>query len=340
MPQGWDSPLIKVQDLTKDFRQHRQHTGVRGAFASLFSRSSDTLRAVDHVSFTIQPGEFVGFIGPNGAGKSTTIKMLAGILHPTSGEVWVDGLAPQHNRKANARRIGALFGQRSQLWWDLPVPDTYNLLRYLYQVPKGEFAERVRMLKDLLGMDEFWDQPVRQLSLGQRMRGELGAALLHRPKILYLDEPTIGMDALVKERIRQFLMEMNRREGATVLLTTHDLQEIEQTCPRVMVINQGKLLYDGSMRGLRERCTAHSRLVVDFYTLPPEEDLGTFAVASRDGNRVSFAFQRNHDSARDLVEAIITRYSVRDIAIQEPSIEAVVKDLFGQRPGDAEAVMA
>ena len=326
--------LIEVRDLVKIFQQKKQDIGVSGALVSLLRRSRETIRAVDGITFSVEQGEFVGYIGPNGAGKSTTIKMLSGILHPTSGNVLVDGLVPHEYRRQNAFNVGVVFGQRSQLWWDLPIGDTYNLLAYMYELKPSDYQERLALLKELLGLHEFWDRPVRQLSLGQRMRGELGAALLHRPKIIYLDEPTIGMDALVKERIRQFLLEINRRDEVTIILTTHDLEEIERTCPRVTVINQGKLLFDGQMADLRARCPAPSHLVVDFYECPPAEQLEAYAIVSQESNRVTFAFQRNHVSATQLIEGIMTRFSVRDVAIQEPAIETVVRDLYQARPGE------
>ncbi|MHB1355919.1 MAG: ABC transporter ATP-binding protein [Anaerolineae bacterium] len=320
--------LVEIEHLSKIYIRHKQAPGIKGALRSLFKRQSEEVLAVDDISCTIEAGEFVGYIGPNGAGKSTTIKMLAGILVPTSGSVRVDVLVPHLQRRENARKIGVVFGQRSQLWWDLPIPDTYNLLRYIYGISKADYEERIRFFRDLLGLDEFWTQPVRELSLGQRMRGEVGAALLHRPRLLYLDEPTIGMDALVKERLRQFLLETNRRDGLTIILTTHDLDEVERTCPRVLLINRGKLLFDGRMEALRAQCEADTVLTVLFYEDPPEDAFTDYHILSRDGARVSFAFKRAETGAGDLMNYLMTHYAVRDISLTEPSVDTVVSTLY------------
>jgi ABC-2 type transport system ATP-binding protein len=320
--------LVEIEHLTKVYIRHKQVPGIKGALRSLFKRQSEKVLAVDDISCTIEAGEFVGYIGPNGAGKSTTIKMLAGILVPTSGTAHVDGLVPNLQRRENARKIGVVFGQRSQLWWDLPIPETYNLLRYIYGISKADYEERIHFFRDLLGLDEFWTQPVRELSLGQRMRGEVGAALLHRPRLLYLDEPTIGMDALVKERLRHFLLETNRRDGLTIILTTHDLDEVERTCPRVLLINRGKLLFDGKMEALRALCEADTVLTVLFYEEPPEDAFTDYHILSRDGARVAFAFKRTQTGAGDLMNYLMTHYAVRDISLTEPSVDTVVSTLY------------
>lgn len=320
--------LIKVDNLRKVYIRHKHEPGIRGALRGLLKRQSEEVLAVDNVSFSLESGEFVGYIGPNGAGKSTTIKILAGILVPTSGIALVDGLVPHLKRQENARKIGVVFGQRSQLWWDLPIPETYNLLRYIYGISRADYNERIRYFRDLLGLDEFWTQPVRELSLGQRMRGEVGAALLHRPKLLYLDEPTIGMDALVKERLRRFLVETNRRDGLTIILTTHDLDEIERTCPRVLLIKSGKLLFDGKLETLRARCEADTVLTVLFYEEPPADAFGEYHILSRDGARLTFAFRRTETGAGDLMNYLMTRYAVRDVSLTEPSIDTVVSTLY------------
>jgi len=320
--------LIQASKLTKIYIRHKHEAGIRGALAGLLKRQSEQILAVDGIDFNIDAGEFIGYIGPNGAGKSTTIKMLAGILVPTSGEVKVDGLIPHLQRRENARKIGVVFGQRSQLWWDLPIPESYNLLRYIYGISKNDYEERIRYFRDLLGLEEFWTQPVRELSLGQRMRGEVGAALLHRPQLLYLDEPTIGMDALVKERLRQFLVETNRRDNLTIILTTHDLDEIERTCPRVMLINGGKLLFDGKLETLRAHCQADTILTVLFYEEPSADAFAGYRVLARDGLQVTFAFRRNAAGAADLLNYLMSNYAVRDVSLTEPSVDTVVSTLY------------
>ncbi|MDP4095066.1 MAG: ATP-binding cassette domain-containing protein, partial [Bacillota bacterium] len=231
--------LIEVRDLTKDYRLNVKKRGLLGAVQSLLVPEYKLKRAVDNINFSIEKGEMVGFIGPNGAGKSTTVKMLTGILSPTSGSIMMGGLSPHKDRKKNASRIGAVFGQRTQLWWDLPVADTYDLLRYIYRIPEKKFEQNMEMFNDLLGIKEFMSQPVRQLSLGQRMRADIAAALLHDPEIVFFDEPTIGLDVVAKEKIREFIKKINAEKNTTMLFTTHDMLDIEKTCKRMIIIDQG-----------------------------------------------------------------------------------------------------
>ena len=239
--------FIEVRDLCKDYRIAQTEKGFAGAVKSLFHREYRVKSAVRDVSFSIERGEIVGYIGPNGAGKSTTIKMLSGVLIPTSGTVSVGGIVPYKDRKENAKHIGVVFGQRSQLYWDLPISDTFDLYESLYDTPRDVFRKNCAFYTELLGMGEFIDQPVRQLSLGQKMKANVAIALLHDPDVLYLDEPTIGMDVVVKERIRAFLKELNRAYGTTILLTTHDMTDIEKVCARAIMINKGKKLFDGTL---------------------------------------------------------------------------------------------
>ncbi|MDN5293110.1 MAG: viologen exporter family transport system ATP-binding protein [Eubacteriales bacterium] len=242
--------IINVRNLTKEFKIYHHREGVIGAIKDLFHREYRIIRAVDGINMTIEPGEIVGYIGANGAGKSTTIKMLTGILVPTAGEVVVNGFVPYRDREEYTRHIGVVFGQRSQLWWDIAVLESLKLLRRIYRVPEKAFRERLAFFDDLLGLGEFLHLPVRRLSLGQRMRCELAAALLHNPPLLFLDEPTIGLDVLAKARIREFLLQVNREFGTTILLTTHDLKDIEALCPRVIIIDKGRILYDGGREDL------------------------------------------------------------------------------------------
>src|SRR5215831_4840370 len=255
--------LIEAERLEKTFRVAHTRRGLLGALSSIVVRDYHDVHAVRDISFQIGPGEMVGCVGPNGAGKSTTIKMLTGILVPSAGHLEVFGQVPYRRRKQIARRIGVVFGQRTQLWWDLPLIDSLELLRYVYRVPAERYARNLRGLCDLLDLDPFLRTPVRQLSLGQRMRGDLAAALLHEPQILYLDEPTIGLDVVAKHRIRDFLRTINRDEGATILLTTHDMSDVEQLCSRLLIIDHGTLLYDGSLEQIRGRLGTERTLVVD-----------------------------------------------------------------------------
>lgn len=243
--------MITVEHLTKQFVTVKRSHGIAGAVKSLFTREKIVKEAVSDISFQIGDGEIAGYIGSNGAGKSTTIKMMTGILVPTSGTVEVNGIEPYRKREENARHIGVVFGQRTQLWWDLPLADTFSVLREIYQVPQNEFRERMDFLYDLLGIGEFENSSVRTLSLGQRMRADLAAALIHNPKVLYLDEPTIGLDVLVKDKIRLAIREMNKTFGTTVILTTHDLVDIEELCSHIIIIDEGKKIYDGDLEHLK-----------------------------------------------------------------------------------------
>src|SRR5580698_2148767 len=246
-------PIIDVRDLSKGFRSFRRREGVWGAVQNLFVREYKTVEAVRKVSFTIQRGEMVGYIGPNGAGKSTTIKMLTGILVPSSGEAIVNGFIPYRQRRQYVRTIGVVFGQRTQLWWDIAVIESFKLLRRIYEVSQRDFDERMEVFNQILGIRDYLNTPVRKLSLGERMRCDLAAALLHNPPLLFLDEPTIGLDVVAKDHIRQFLRAINQRYRTTVLLTTHDLDDIEELCRRIMIIDHGKVLYDGPLALLKQK---------------------------------------------------------------------------------------
>lgn len=243
--------MIQVEHLTKQFVTTKRYPGLMGAMKSLFTTEKEIKQAVSDVSFHIGKGEIAGYIGSNGAGKSTTIKMMTGILVPTSGTVVVNGIEPYKKREDNARQIGVVFGQRTQLWWDLPLTETFAVLREIYQVPEADFKNRMEFLYDVLGIGEFENRSVRTLSLGQRMRADLGAALIHNPKVLYLDEPTIGLDVVVKDKIRDAIKEMNRNFNTTVVLTTHDLVDIEELCSHIIIIDEGKKIYDGNLDGLK-----------------------------------------------------------------------------------------
>jgi ABC-2 type transport system ATP-binding protein len=321
--------LIEVERLEKTFRVAEHRAGLLGALASLVDRRYRLVRAVRDVSFVIQRGEMVGCLGPNGAGKSTTIKMLTGILVPTSGHVEVLSMVPHRRRKQVAQRIGVVFGQRTQLWWDLPLIDSLELLRYVYRVPAVRFEQNLSRLRDLLELDAFLQTPVRQLSLGQRMRGDLAAALLHDPEIVYLDEPTIGLDVVAKHRVRDFLLEINRKEGVTVLLTTHDMADVEQLCSRVLIIDHGTLLYDGTLDAIRERLGTERTLVVDL----AEDVAAPLAVrcareVRADGPRRWLQFNRLQATAAEVIADVAARYQLHDLTIEEPDIESIVRRIY------------
>ncbi|MFK0168374.1 ATP-binding cassette domain-containing protein [Streptomyces sp. NPDC090306] len=299
-------------------------------------RERREVRAVDALSFSVARGEMVGYIGPNGAGKSTTIKMLTGILTPSAGRLRVAGIDPARERTRLARRIGVVFGQRTTLWWDLPLIDSYRLMRRMYRIEEARYAHNLDRLVELLDLGALLDVPVRQLSLGQRMRGDIAAALLHDPEVLYLDEPTIGLDVVSKAKVREFLRDVNAERGTTVLLTTHDLQDIEQLCSRVMVIDHGRLVYDGTLTGLHEAGGSERVLVVDLERELPPIDVPFARVDRVDGPRQWLAFPAGM-SAAGLVARIAADFPLADLSVREPDIEAVIARMYAGRAQDAEA---
>jgi ABC-2 type transport system ATP-binding protein len=299
-------------------------------------REHREVRAVDGVSLSIEPGAMVGYIGPNGAGKSTTIKMLTGILVPSSGSVRVAGLDPNRDRVAVARRIGVLFGQRTQLWWDLPLEDSFSLLRHVYRVPTDRFDANLAVFRELLALDELLPIPVRQLSLGQRMRGELAAVLLHDPAILFLDEPTIGLDPVSKEAVRSFLVELNCTRGTTVLLTTHDLVDVERLCDRLVIIDHGRLIEDSTVAAIKKRYGTDRTLVVDLEEPGPPLSVDGVRVTKVEGPRQWLTFHRDEWTAAALLERVAAQAPVRDLSVEEPAIEDIVRAIYrGEASGSA-----
>ncbi|GAC1358881.1 MAG: ATP-binding cassette domain-containing protein [Herpetosiphon sp.] len=320
--------LIEVDQLCRSFVTRVRGVGRWSRLRSLVAPEHRRVAAVSNIGFHIEAGSMVGYIGPNGAGKSTTMKMLTGILHPTSGTVVVDGLIPYRQRVEHVRRIGVVFGQRTQLWWDLPTIESFELLRHIYRVPFDRWHENMRLFRDLLELDAFLQTPVRQLSLGQRMRADLAAALLHDPRILFLDEPTIGLDVVARERIRQFLLHVNREEGVTVMLTTHDLLDIERLCPRVMLIDQGQLVFDGLLEALRQQYGRWRTLVIELETAVEPMVVPGAEVVRQEGNRIALRFDRELFTAAALIAWVVERYPVRDLTVEEPAIETVIHDLY------------
>jgi ABC-2 type transport system ATP-binding protein len=292
-----------------------------------FRRTRREVRAVDGLSFTVEPGEVMGYIGPNGAGKSTTIKMLTGILVPTGGSIRVAGVDPSRNRLKLAKRIGVVFGQRTTLWWDLPLKESFAVLQKMYRVPRARHLENLATFVELLDLGDLLDVPVRQLSLGQRMRGDIAAALLHDPEIVYLDEPTIGLDIISKARLREFLAEVNKERGTTVILTTHDLDDIEALCSRVMVIDHGHQVYDGTLDGLRASQSAPRTLIVDLATSLPPISIPGATVTKVEGPRQHLTFPAT-TSAAPLVSKIAAGYPLVDLSISDPTIESIIARLY------------
>ncbi len=323
--------LIEVEELRKEFARPVRAAGRFGALRSLLAREYRRVLAVDGVSFTVDEGEMVGYLGPNGAGKSTTLKMLTGILVPSSGRVEVGGLIPHRQRVAHVRRIGVVFGQRTQLWWDLPTVESFELLRHVYRIPLERYRENLRRYSELLELGPFLETPVRQLSLGQRMRADLAAALLHDPRILFLDEPTIGLDVVARERIRGFLSEINRERGVTVILTTHDLGDIVRLCPRVVLIDHGRVIYDGALEQLRSRYGRRRTLVVDLADPTTDPVVPGATLIRREGPRAWLSFDRDEVTAAALISAVVARYPVHDLTLEEPEIEDVVRTIYEGR---------
>ena len=326
--------MIKVENLSKEFKISKKYPGFKGALRSFFSTEYTIKKAVDDISFEINDGEIVGYIGANGAGKSTTIKMMTGILTPSSGRIIVDGVIPYENREKNAKNIGVVFGQKTQLWWDLPVSETFPLLKDIYGVSDEDYEERMNYFKEILGLDEFFLSPVRTLSLGQRMRADLAAALIHNPKIIYLDEPTIGLDVVVKESVRKAIKDINEKYGTTIILTTHDLNDIEELCNRIIIIDSGKKIYDGELEGVKEQFGYLTTIEIQLKDKNNIEKIN-FARFKDDDfklnmkeSKVSITFNKNNISSADIIGEVMKKSKVIDFNIKETSIEDIVKKMY------------
>lgn len=318
---------IIVENLTKTYQVFERSKGLGGAVRGLFKRQVRTVKALSGVNFNIDAGELVGYIGPNGAGKSTTVKILSGILVPEAGNVRVMGRVPWVERVAHVSRIGVVFGQRTQLWWDVPVIDSFELLRDIYRVPGEEFARTLDELIDVLDLGELLNTPLRQLSLGQRMRCELAGSLVHRPQLLFLDEPTIGLDAVSKLKVRDFLKRYNREYGTTIILTTHDMDDIEALCSRVMVIGHGSILFDGSVDGLRQTYAPERRLTIEFSGEPPQ------SIAQADsltitGNKGTILFNPLSVPVPEMIARVTKLCNVRDLVVENLPIEEIISRMY------------
>ena len=328
--------IIKVEHLKKDFVIYEKEPGLKGVIKSFYNAKKIVKKAVDDVSFTIKQGEIIGYIGPNGAGKSTTIKMLTGILTPTSGTVHVDGVIPYQKRTLNAKKIGVVFGQRTQLWWDLPLIESFTVLKEIYEISDIDYKERLSYFSNLFGLDEFIKQPVRQLSLGQRMKADIVASLLHNPKILFLDEPTIGLDVIAKENIRKTLKDIHEKYQTTIILTTHDLADIEELCDRIMMIDQGKIIYDGSLETIKAKFG--SKKIVCF-TLKADSmmDLTIFdrlkkkdpdLIASIEDSKLTVVFNKLKIKVGDIITPVLAQTDVLDIDISDDHLENIIKAIY------------
>lgn len=327
------SEIIKVRNLTKIFEKQKKREGIIGGLKDLVHRNYSDFKAVDNINLSIQEGELLGYIGPNGAGKSTSIKMLTGILKPSSGEIDVLGYNPFKDRKTYACSIGVVFGQRTQLWWDIAVIESFKLLAKIYRVSNADYKKRLDTLCDVLNLRELLNTPVRKLSLGQRMKCDLAASLLHQPKILFLDEPTIGLDAVAKDSIREFLRFINKEFKTTILLTTHDLKEIEELCSRIVILDKGIIMYDGSISKIKSLPGLNRSLIVDFSLETSQEK-----ISSLFKNKLSFemegtrraicSYDPNKVSTSDLLKDMLANFSVSDVLLSEPNIEDVIKKIY------------
>ncbi len=327
------SPLIEVRNLAKEFRSFKRREGVLGAVQNLFVREYVTIRAVDGVSFTIETGEMVGYIGANGAGKSTTLKMLTGILVPTSGSIVSNGQVPYRDRRRYTRHIGVVFGQRTQLWWDIAVVESFKLLKEIYEISDLDYRRRLGRFSEILNIGEYLHTPVRKLSLGERMRCDLAASLLHNPPLLFLDEPTIGLDVVAKEHIREFLKEINRTERTTVLLTTHDLSDIEELSRRILIIDKGRLLFDGDLAEMKKRLARYNQVkffLKDRSQIPRLAEVTSNGLALERVDELTYImrFERDEHSSAEVIRTLVNRLEVRDLLVEEEPIEEIVKRIY------------
>jgi ABC-2 type transport system ATP-binding protein len=320
--------IISVKNLRKEFRIPKRKKGILGGIASLFSAENIVKTALDDISFTINEGELVGYIGPNGAGKSTTVKILSGILVPNSGEVEVMGATPWKQRIATVKHLGVVFGQRTQLWWDLPVIESFELLKEIYHISDSDYKKTLTHLVETLELSKLLHVPVRQLSLGQRMRCDIAASLLHSPKILFLDEPTIGLDAVSKLAVRDFIRHLNKEHKVTILLTTHDMDDIESLCNRVLILNEGKIFLDGSLQTLRKKMAPERRLIVDLLKENDTVSDPEAVLIKQEGHRIWLSFDPTVTPTPTLISRIASKHAIQDLYVENPPIEEIIARFY------------
>lgn len=324
-------PMIQVTNLLKTYTIQRGQPGLMGAIKNLFSTQYETLAAVNHINLEIGAGEMVGYIGPNGAGKSTTIKMLSGVLKPTSGDVRINGLDPFRDRVKNAYQIGVVFGQRNQLLWDIPVQESFDLFKDIYEIPQDRYQANLKLFDDLIGLSDIMEVPVRKLSLGMKMKANIIASLLHDPKILFLDEPTIGLDVMVKDSIRKFLHKVNEEKGTTILLTTHDMDDIEELCKRIIIIDRGQILFDGDLAGLKQRYYDTSRLAVELQRHFPLDSVfagSEIHATKREGSHYWDLVYPSHEKPGPIIRKVMEHAEVLDVSVETITLEQVIKRLY------------
>lgn len=320
--------MIEVESLSKSFKVAKRRTGIGAAVKSLFNPQYTTVKALDDVSFKIDDGEIVGYIGPNGAGKSTTIKIISGILVPDRGRCSILGNTPWVDRINHVKNIGVVFGQRSQLWWDVPVMDSFNLLKDIYKIPEGTFKETLELLTDTLDLSSLLSTPVRQLSLGQRMRCEIGASLLHNPSILFLDEPTIGLDAVSKIAVRNFIKTINKEKRVTVILTTHDMNDIEALAERIILIGKGKILLDGTLTELKSRFVDQKTLIIDFSENDVPVEIEGTTILSRSKERIALSVDLGKIKVSEVIGILSNKLDILDVSVESRPIEDIIVDLY------------
>lgn len=322
--------FIEVENISKRYKISKRKSGIPGMLANLFVPKFEDKEAVKDISFSIEKGEMVGFVGPNGAGKSTTIKMLSGILYPDEGEIRVSGIVPYKERRKYVGKIGVVFGQKSQLQWDLPVMDSFELLKAIYRIPEETYKKNLNRYTEMLDMSGFLKQPVRQLSLGQKMRADIAAALLHSPEIVFFDEPTIGVDVVGKDSIRNFIRDLNAEDKVTMIFTTHDMQDIEKTCNRLIIINKGSKIYDGTLEGVRKLHGSSRQLDVFFMNDEEVRPIPGVEIEEVDKRHSQLIFDGKRVHINDLMSHLLSTYNVKDINIAEPDIESIIRKIYSR----------
>lgn len=330
--------IIEIRNVTKEFKVLNRREGLKGSLKDLFSRDYKIVRAVDNVTMSIEQGEIVGYLGPNGAGKSTTIKMMTGVLEPTSGEILVDGNIPYKNRAKNAENIGVVFGQRSQLWWALPLIESFKLLRDIYQIPQENYEKMLELYQSLVDIEPILHKPVRQMSLGQRTLSDILAAFLHDPKIVFLDEPTIGLDVSMKAKIRTLIHELNKQRNTTVILTTHDMGDVDALCRRIVIIDKGKMLYNNDIEHLKGFFGSYRTLKIrldgdlEQWAQQLQQELPEFSV-SADEEWISVLVDEEKQKVIDVLSGLQKKYRIRDMQLEEISTEEVIKKIYEEGVG-------